>query len=172
MRRLRSLAVLLLLAAPASALEVTGVTPAAVKGAARADFALGPLTVRGVSWENGAVVLPVTENRGKKYSDVKLLSKGLYGKLEACFRDGCRAAKAGAAPKVKVQALKPLKSPVRVANAEVSLDGELLVVAGVMASRKEPGAFWVAFPPDLEFTDGSFKSSVESAVIAAWTKKK
>lgn len=172
MRKLLNLAVILLLAAPAAALDVASVSPAAVKGAPKADFSFGALTLKNVAWEKGAVVLPVTENKGKKYSDVKLLSKGLYAKLEACFKSGCAPAKAAAAPKLKVEKLKPLKSPARVANAELSLDGDLLVTVGVMASKKEEGAFWVAFPPDVEFTDGAFKSAVESAVIAAWTKKK
>jgi hypothetical protein len=171
MRRALELALLALLAAPAAALDPAAVKPAAVKGAARADLSFGPLTLRNVAWENGAVVLPVSEVKGRKYSDVKLLSKGLYLKMEACFKAGCPAAKPSA-PKVKIDSVKALKSPVRVANAEISLDGELLVTAGVMASKKEPGTFWVAFPPDIEFTDGAFKSAVESAVIAAWTKKK
>lgn len=172
MRKVLELAALLLLAAPAFALEVSATAPAAVKGAPRADFSFSVLTVKNITWEKGAVVMPVTENKGRKYTDVKLLSKGLYGKLEACFRNGCAPAKPGAAPRVKVAALKPLKSPARVANAEITLDGELLVVAGVMASKKEEGTFWVAFPPDLEITDPSFKSAVESSVIAAWAKKK
>lgn len=171
MKKLLNLSVLLLLAAPAAGLDVAAVAPAAVKGAAKADFSFGPLTLKNVAWEKGAVVLPVTENKGKKFNDVKLLSKAIYGKLEACFKNGCAPAKA-AAPKLKVEKLKPLKSPARVANAELSLDGDLLVVVGVMASRKEEGSFWVAFPPDVEFTDAAFKSAVESAVIAAWTKKK
>lgn len=171
MKKLLSLA-LLLLAAPAFALEVTAVSPAQIKGAAIGDFSFGPVTVKSVAWDKGAVVMPVTDNKGKKYTDIKLLSKALYGRLEKCFKDGfAKPAKAPAAPKVKVEALKALKSPARVANAELSFDGELLVVAGVMASRKEEGAFWVAFPPDLVFTDGAYKSAVESAVIAAWTKK-
>lgn len=172
MKRVLELALLALLASPAAALDVASVKPAAVKGAAKADFSFGPLALRNVAWEKGAVVLPVSEAKGRKYNDVKLLSKTLYAKLEACFRNGCAPAKPAAAPRVKVEKLKPLKSPVRVANAELSLDGDLLVTAGVMASKKEEGAFWVAFPPDVEFTDGAFKSAVESAVIAAWTKKK
>jgi hypothetical protein len=170
---LKVFAVLAVLAAPAAALDVTAVSPAGIKGAAKGDFSFGPVTVKSVAWEKGAVVLPQTENKGKKYSDIKLLSKSLYGKLENCFKNGwAKPAKAPVPPKVKVDALKPLRSPVRVANAELSFDGELVAVAGVMVSKKEEGAFWVAFPPDLVFTDGAFKAAVESAVIAAWTKKK
>jgi len=172
MRKLLSLAALLLLAAPAFALEVTAVSTVPVKGAALADFTFGPLTVKNIAWEGGAVVLPVTDNKGRKYTDVKLLSKSLYGKIEACFKDGfTKPAKAPAMPKVKVDSFRVHKSKARVASAEISFDGELLAVAGVMASRKEEGAFWVAFPPDLDFPDRAFKSAVESAVIAAWVKK-
>lgn len=173
MRRLASALALCLAAQAAFALEVAGVSPEAVKGAARADFSFGALAVKDVAWTDGAVVMPQTENKGRKYADIKLLSRSGYLKLEACFRDGFRKpAKAPARPAFKITELKPLKSPVRVGNAELAFDGELLVVAGVMASRKEEGAFWVAFPPALVFSDPAFKASVESAVIAAWTKKK
>ncbi|PKM97201.1 MAG: hypothetical protein CVU79_09510 [Elusimicrobia bacterium HGW-Elusimicrobia-3] len=170
MRKLVSAVLLCLAAQAAGALQIAAVKPAQVKGAPAAEFSFGPFAVAGIGWEGGAVVMPATENKGRKYTDIKLLSRGLYGRLEACFRSGCAPAKA-ARPKARVEALKPLKSPVRVANAEISIDGELLVTAGVMASKKEEGAFWVAFPPALVFTDGAFKSAVESAVIAAWTKK-
>jgi len=173
MIKLASALALCLAAQAAFALEVAGVSPEAVKGAPQADFSFGALTVRSVAWDKGAVVMPQTENKGRKYADIKLLSKSAYGKLEACFKNGfAKPAKAPARPAFKIAELKPLKSPARVANAELAFDGELLVVAGVMASRKEEGAFWVAFPPALVFNDPAFKASVESAVIAAWTKKK
>jgi len=163
----RTLEALLLCAA----LHVPAVSPASAKGAAAADFTLGPLTVHGVAWQNGAVVLPATVYKDRTYQDVKVLSRSLYGKLEACFRNGCAPSRTAAAPKVKVAGFKPLKSPVRVANAEVTFDGELSVTAGLMASKKEPGAFWVSFPASVSFRDPAFKSAAESAVIAAWSKK-
>ncbi len=173
MKRLAEIfALCLAFSAAAHALEVTGTVPVEVKGAAKADFAFSELTVNGVSYEKAAVVMPVTESKGKTFSDVKLLSKKLYLKIEACFKNGCvKPAKAPAAPKVKVGAFHPLKSKTRVANADISFDGDLLVVAGVMVSSKEPGAFWVAFPDEVAFSNPAFKSAVESAVIAAWTKK-
>ncbi|HCC48135.1 MAG TPA: hypothetical protein DEQ38_08510 [Elusimicrobia bacterium] len=173
MKKLVSAVLFCLAAQAAAALEVTGVTPAGIKGASKGDFSFGLLTVKSVAWDRGAVVMPLTESGDRSYANIKLLSRGIYARLEACFKNGCaKPAKAPARPVLKVEALKPLKSTARVANAELSFDGELLVVAGVMASRKEEGAFWVAFPPDLVFTDPAFKSAVESAVIAAWTKKK
>lgn len=158
--------------AAASALEITAVSTASASGGLSGDFTFSALAVKGVTYEKGAVIMPVTENKGKTYSDVKLLSKSLYGKMEACFKGACaKPLKASASPKVKITALKPLKSKVRVANADVSFDEELLVVAGVMVSAKEPGTYWVAFPETLTFPDAAFKSAVESAVIAAWAKK-
>lgn len=174
MGRILSACALCCLAVQAAfALEVARVSPAEIKGAAKGDFSFGPLAVNGVTWEKGAVVMPLTDNKGRQYADIKLLSKSAYLKLEACFKDGFRKPpKAPGRPAVKVDSFRELKSKARVANAEISFDGELLVIAGVMASRKEEGAFWIAFPPALEFTDPAFKNSVESAVIAAWTKKK
>jgi hypothetical protein len=169
---LKAAVLCLALYSPAAALEITAVSTDPVKGAVKADFTFSAFTVKNISYDKGAVVLPVTENKGKTFTDIKLLSKGLYAKLDGCFKNGCaKPAKAPAAPKVKIEGFKPLKSKARVANAEISFDGELLVVAGVMVSNKEPGAFWVAFPYDLVFADGAFKSAVESAVIAAWVKK-
>ncbi len=166
------LALCLAFQAAASALEITAVSPAAVKGLTKGDFTFSSVTVTGVAYEKGAVVMPVTESKGKTFSDVKLLSKKLYLKIEACFKNGfVKPAKVPAAPKFKIEAFKPLKSKARVANAEISFDGELLVVAGVMVSSKEPGTFWVAFPDELVFNEPAFKSAVESAVIAAWAKK-
>ena len=171
------------LAAGAAALEIAGTVPATVKGAPKADFNLSGLVVKNIAYENGAVIMPVTENKGRTYADVKLLSKGLYMKLEACFKDGCAKPAAGkadkkseakpaakAGPAIKVEEFKPLKSKVRVANAEVSFDGELTASLGVMASMKEPGVFWIAFPETLEFKEAALKTEIENAVKTAWAK--
>jgi hypothetical protein len=169
---LRFLALLLALCGPAAALEVAGTVPAAVKGLAKADFNLSGVMVKGVAWEKGALVLPVTENKGRTYIDVKLLSRPLYAKMEVCFKTGCpKAAKAGKAPVVKIDEFRPLKSKSRVANAEVSFDGELVVTVGVMASSREPGAFWLAFPDTVGFAEETFKGAVEKTVKDAWAKK-
>jgi len=172
MKKLLSVLALCLAAQQAGALEITAVSTAASKGAAYGDFTFGAVSVKAIAYEKGGVVMPFTENKGKTYTDIKLLSKTLYGKVERCFRTGfVKPAKAQAAPVVRIESFKPLKSKVRVANAEITFDGELLVTGGVMVSSKEEGAFWIAFPPALAFPDGAFKSSVESAVIAAWVGK-
>ena len=171
MRRAASAGLLALAAAGAAgALEVTGTVPAAVKGAAKADFTLSGITVKGVSWEGGAVVLPVTQVKDRAYIDVKILSRALYAKLEKCFTAGCPGAAKAPPPAVKVESVKPLKSESRVANAEVSFGGDLLLVLGVMSSYREPGTFWVAFPGSVEFRDPALKASAEKAVKESWLK--
>ncbi|HBA61399.1 MAG TPA: hypothetical protein DCZ92_11405 [Elusimicrobia bacterium] len=169
---IRALVLCALTASAASALDVTATEPAAIKGAAKGDFSFKGLTVRGITWEKDAVVMPVTENKGRTYFDVKLLSKKLYGKLETCFKSGCARPPARVpGPVVKVDAVKPLKSKSRVANAELSFDGELMVVVGIMASSKEPGTIWLAFPETVDFKDEALKASVEKSVKDAWGKK-
>ena len=159
-------------ASGASALDITGTEPAIIKGAAKGDFNFSGISVKGITYEKGGVVMPVTESKGRTYSDVKLISKSLYGKIEACFKNGCAKPPAKvSSPVVKLKGLKPLKSKTRVANAELSFDGEVLVTAGVMVSSKEPGTFWLAFPETMEFTDPAFKAAVEKTVNAAWAKK-
>lgn len=167
-----SLLALLLAAAPAAALEVVSTSPARLKGAPKGDFSFGAVAVKGVEWRDGAVVMPQTENKGRRYADIRLLTRAAYDKLAACFLAGCAGSRPKGRPSFRIEELKPLKSPVRVANAELNFDGELLVTAGVMASKREEGTYWVAFPAALSFSDPAFKSSVESAVIAAWTKRK
>ena len=168
-----------LTASGASALDVTGTDPAVIKGAAKGDFNFSGISVKGITYEKGGVVMPVTESKGRTYSDVKLISKSLYGKIEACFKNGCAPYPAAghkptakvSSPVVKLKELKPLKSKTRVANAELSFDGDLLVIAGVMVSSKDPGTFWLAFPETMEFTDAAFKAAVEKTVNTAWAKK-
>lgn len=170
--RVSALLLAALLAVPAGALEVTGFSAAGAKGAPLADLSFGPVAVSSVSWRGGAVVMPATEVNGRTYSDIKLLSRAAYARIEACFKRGfVKPARPPKDPSFKVLSVKPLRSRVRVANAQVSFDEDLLVVAGVMASKREPGTFWVAFPPELSFSSPSFKSAVESAVIAAWVGK-
>lgn len=122
-----------------------------------------------------------TYSRGTSWRKAGLLEKDdLTGPLRAVkegkeievLRKSCRiAVKAPAVPMVKVDSCNVLKSKVRVANSEINLDGDLLMIEGVMTSKKEEGALWVAFPLALIFPDGAFKSAVESAAIAVWARK-
>lgn len=158
----------LLPAAPAGAVEITRADLSGRPASLKADMVFsGALSVKNISFTKAAVVMPLTEYKGRTYADIKLLSKDLYLKLEACFSGGGCASKAKApVPAVRVERIRLLRSGTRVANAEVSFDGELKVVLGIMKSRY--GGEWVAYPPDFRVNDAALKSAIAKAVKDAY----
>ncbi|MBI4801947.1 MAG: hypothetical protein HY796_05425 [Elusimicrobia bacterium] len=139
-------------------------------GSLKADFTFsGVLVVKNMAFEKNAVVMPVTAYKDRTYTDIKLLSKGFYMKIQACFARGeCASRTGAAAPVIKVEEVKLLKSRTRVANAEVSFDGELKVTFGVMKNRS--GELWVVYPGNFEVADAAFKSAIAKAVKEAYAK--
>jgi len=161
------------LCAGAGALEVTGAAAAGGGPAAGAKTLTlsGALEIGGVSLKAGAVVMPVTEYKGRTYSDVKLLSKDLYARIDACLSKGaCAGRPPFAEPEVKLDGLKALNSKTRVANADVVFDGELLVTAGVMKSSGEPGEIWISWPAVIKFKAPALKARAEELVKARYAK--
>jgi len=130
----------------------------------------GALKVTGISFQKNAVVMPVTEYKGRAYTDIKLLSKGLYAKIEACLSKGVCKNAAAAVPKISVAGVKMLKSKTRVANAETVFDGELLVTAGVMNSSYEPGELWIAWPEIFKIKNAALKHKTEQLIKEAYAK--
>ena len=173
--------IMLSFAVSAGALEITKLITAAktvsadnVIPASAADAGVivfsGALEVTGISFQKNAVVMPVTDYKGRTYTDIKLLSKGLYAKIEACLSKGvCKNASA-AAPKVSVGGVKMLKSKTRVANAETVFDGELVVTAGVMNSSYEPGELWIAWPEIFKIKNRALKNKTEQLIKEAYAK--
>ena len=137
---------------------------------AKADITFSnALAVKNIAFKKNAVVMPVTEYKDRTYTDIKLLTKNLYLKIQACFAKGeCVSKTAAAAPVIKVEELKPLKSKTRIANAEVSFDGELKVTFGVIKSGS--GDLWVAYPSNLEVKDAAFKRAIAKAVKEAYAE--
>lgn len=160
----------LFLASAAGAVEITKADLSGGRSFLKADMVFsGALSVKNISYKQAAVVMPLTGYNGREYADIKLLSKDLYRKLEACFSGGgCAAKSRAAAPAVRVGLIKPLKSGTRVANAEVSFDGELKVVLGVMKNRY--GGVWLAYPPDFRVNDAALKSAIAEAVKDAYRR--
>jgi len=130
----------------------------------------GALEVKGISFQKNAVVMPVTEYKGRTYADIKLLSKGLYAKIEACLSKGVCKNAPGAEPKISVAGVKTLQSKTRVANAEAVFDGELLVTAGVMNSSREPGELWIAWPEIFKIKNAALKIKTEQLIKEAYAK--
>ncbi|MCX5786452.1 MAG: hypothetical protein NTX59_12280 [Elusimicrobia bacterium] len=130
----------------------------------------GVIEVKGISWRKNAVVMPVTEYKERTYEDIKLLSKGLYAKIEACLSKGVCKNPPGAEPKISVTGVKMLKSKTRLANADTAFDGELLVTAGVMNSSREPGGLWIGWPEDFKINDSALKAKAEKLIKEAYAK--
>ncbi len=160
----------LLLAAGLGAVEITGADFPGKAPAYKADVSFcGGFSVKNISFQKDAVVMPLTEYGGRSYSDIKLLSKNLYWKLQACLAKGkCASGARSAAPAVKVGQIRPLRSETRLANAEVSIDGELLVVLGLMKSRY--GGLWVAYPSNFKVKNAKLKSAIAIAVKEAYSR--
>lgn len=157
------------LSAAAKTISADDVIPAPAAGAGVIVFS-GALEVKGISFQKNAVVMPVTGYKGRTYADIKLLSKGLYTKIEACLSKGvCKNAPV-AVPKISVAGVKILQSKTRVANAEAVFDGELLVTAGVMNSSRKPGELWIAWPEIFKIKNAALKTKTEQLIKEAYAK--
>ena len=153
-------------AVSAGALEVTKISTTPVSSMVFS----GVIEVTGISLQKSAVVMPVTEYKGRTYADIKLLSKNLYAKIEACLSKGVCKNASGPEPKISVRGIKMLKSKTRVANAEAVFDGELLVTAGVINSSREPGDLWIGWPEDFKINNAELKTRTEQLVKEAYAK--
>jgi len=158
------LAVILLPVMNAAALEIISAFPAGTESGKKADFVFsGSVTVKGIAFEKGGIVMPVTENKGRTYMDIKLLSKTLYAKLESCFsKDKCAAGGPALMPKLSVSEVRKLKSPKRVANVSLAFDGDLVVTFGVI--KKASGEIWAAYPDNFEVQNDELKGLIEKEV--------
>jgi len=158
----------LFLAANAPALEIISAAPVKTPKGQTADFVLsGSITVKGIAFEKGAVVMPVTENKGRTYTDIKLLSKGLYSRLEGCFAKGkCASAGPYKLPELAVSKVQALKSPKRVANVTLAFDGDLVVTFG--AIKKYSGDIFAAYPDNFEVNDEALKGLIEKKVAEGY----
>lgn len=163
-----ALAVILLPLPNAAALEIISASPAKTEKGKKADFVFsGSAAVKGIAFEKGAVVMPVTENNGRTYTDIKLLSKTIYAKLEACFlKDKCAAGGPFLMPKLSVSEVRKLKSPKRVANVSLAFDGDLVVTFGVI--KKASGEIWAAYPDNFEVRNDELKGLIEKKVAGAF----
>ncbi len=151
-------------AATAGALEIVSAVPVKTEKGKIADFVFsGSVTVKGISFENNAVVMPVTEYKDRTYTDIKILSKSLYKKIEACFLQAqCSSGARTAAPSVSLLGSAPLKSKTRIANITLAFDGDLSVTFG--AIKKASGEIWAAGPANFEAADDVLKSLIDAKV--------
>lgn len=156
--------------APARALEIVSAEPIKTEQGKIGDFLFsGSVTVRGISFEKNAVVMPVTEYKDRTYTDVRILSKALYKKIEACFyKTKCAAKGNVSSPKVSLLSVSPLKSPVRIANVTLSFDGDLAVTFGAL--RRDSGELRTAYPSDFEVSDPAVRKLIDDKVAESAEK--
>ncbi|KAF0126932.1 MAG: hypothetical protein FD189_1330 [Elusimicrobia bacterium] len=174
--RLNLLLLPLLLAAPAGAAELTAweigsSCPSVLSG----DFVFaGALEVRGVEMRPEGLFMPSEEFGGRTYRDVKLLSKTAYAALDAAFKAGAGKRKAGKkSGKVSwtVKELRKMGGKSRKANIDVEFDGDLLVTAGLILSKRTGEKYWVAWPRYFVFLDKKLKKAVEKALLEKAAKE-
>ena len=161
------LSVFVLSVQTAVALEIISAVPVKTENGKRADFVFaGSVTVRGVSFDKNAVIMPVTEHKGRTYADIKILSKALYKKMEACFfKERCAAGGRVALPKISVLGAAPLRSDIRIANVFLSFDGDMSVTFG--AIRRASGEIWASYPDNFEVSDPGLRSLISTKVAEA-----
>lgn len=174
--RLKSFFLLaLLLAAPAGAAELTAweikvSSPSVLSG----DFVFaGALEVKGVEMRSEGLFMPAEEFGGRTYRDVKLLSRTAYAALDAAFKAGGSRKKAGKSGRVSwtVKELRRMGGKSRKANVDVDFDGDLLVTAGLVLSKRGGEKYWIAWPRSFVFLDKKLKKTVENAILKRAAKE-
>ncbi|MEA3306412.1 MAG: hypothetical protein U9Q34_01335 [Elusimicrobiota bacterium] len=150
----------------------------------RRDFEFSKtMIVRGIELKNGFLKMPLDGYKKKKYSNIKILSKEFYHKILNCFNgETCESSAEKKDILIKVEKIFSLKSPLRVANANISFDEELVVVFGIVKEKEVRGRkqeaksqrsqtkttdtdkIWIAYPKDFEIIDGGFKDNLEKLI--------
>lgn len=173
---LKALFLLPLLLSPARAAELTAweikaSSPSVLSG----DFTFaGALEVKGVEMRPEGLFMPAEEFGGRTYRDIKLLSKNAYTALHSAFKAGAGKGKAGkkaGKPAWSVKDFRKMGGKSRKANIDVEFDGDLLVTAGLVLSRRAGEKYWVAWPASFVFLDKKLKKDVEEALLARGEKE-
>ena len=108
--------------------------------------------------------------------DQKILSKDFYDRISDCFEDSGRAEikRAKNAEKkdisLKVEKIFPLKSPLRIANAEISFDDDIIIVFGIVKDKEEKGKFWISYPGHFEIMNDVLKNRLEKLIMSEFKK--
>lgn len=122
------------------------------------------IMVKGISFKEGKVLMPVEQNKDKAYENIKLVSRQSYEKLVYSFsKGGCDSYTKISNIPFKIKFVRKLKSPYRIANVEIEFSETLLVVFGLMKNKN--GELWVSIPKDLEFLDKNLEKKVKEEVI-------
>ena len=152
--------------------------------------------IKGIEFKSGFLKMPLDGYKTKKYSNIKILSKKFYHRILNCFKgEKCEAGGEKKDVLIKVEKIFPLKSPFRIANANISFDEELIVVFGVVKETEARGntaeagrqkqeirsqrsetattdsdKFWISYPKAFEITNEVFKDKLEKLIKEEFRK--
>jgi hypothetical protein len=161
------LLILLLLCQHAAALEITALDRSS--GVVEFSEKIEITSVRfSTDAFGGAVALPISNSRdGREFANIRIMNKNLYGKMmtnadRPCAED-CQY------PAVKVISARKLKPSARIANVEISFDGELAVTFGLLKARTKSGgvSYRMLTPDNFKFKFSALRKSVRELVIEA-----
>ncbi len=149
---------------------------------AKRDFEFSKTVfIRGIKLENGFLKMPLDGYKTKRYSNIKILSKSFYSKLLNCFKGKqCALSAKRKAVSVKVEKIFPLKSPLRIANVNLSFDDDIIITFGMVKSEvrgkkrqqreKTDNEIWISYPKDFEIKNEIFKRKVEKLIKREFKK--
>ncbi|MCG2725302.1 MAG: hypothetical protein L6420_03420 [Elusimicrobia bacterium] len=123
------------------------------------------ILIKGIEFEDGFLKMPLDGCKKKKYSNIKILSKDFYQKILDCFKiQKCVISAAKKDISLKVEKIFSLKSPLRIANANVSFDNELIVTFGIVKDKDKKDEIWISYPEAFEIKDEAFKDKLEKLI--------
>ena len=167
------------LCAGAGALEITACADGPAQG--RKDFALSGVMILGgvgvyAGLGAGGRVVALSDPSG--WRGLRILDRNFAQKLLAAHGGGLPAAASPSRqPELKVVSASPLNSNFRIANVEISFDGELLAVFGVVRRRGLGMDIYSVVPPDFlvlqdeELSDRVRKLALDAGKLALYKEK-
>ena len=164
------LLILLLLCQSAAALEITALD----RSAGIVEFS-EKIEISSVRFSTdafgGAMALPISNSRdGREFANIRIMNKNLYDKMMTDSRkphtENCLP------PAVKVISARTLKPSARIANVEISFDGELAATFGVLKTHTKGGgvSYRMLTPDNFKFKSSALRKSVRELVIEAGIK--
>lgn len=155
------------------ALNITSVNGAGNKK----DFEFSKfISVKGIMIDGGFLKMPLDAYKKKRYSNIRILSKDFYDRISDCFEDSGRVEIERAKKEekkdisLKVEKIFPLKSPLRIANAEISFDEDIIIVFGIVKDKEKKGKFWISYPGHFEIMNDVLKNRLEKLIMSEFKK--
>jgi len=119
------------------------------------------ILIKNILYINDKLEMPFDEYNGKKYYDIKILSKETYLTLKKIAENRLQIKKnINKIPDYEIYNIKHLNSPVRISNIFIKINKDINLIAGLM--KKKDGNLWISYPKNFlgEYTEASGKNSM------------